>query len=115
MSAGEARAGPTSFDPKDEIPRVRDHERQFTEAIVQDLAASIAGDLRETADVAELVTADQQLTSKGRLFVRGFVLGRLSMVRAGVVGNPNLSTEDLEAVESTIEENESAIAAELHA
>lgn len=94
---------------------MRDHERQFTEAIVREQAASIAGDLREAGDVSELVVDDRRLTDKGRLYVRGFVVGRLSMVRAGVIGNPNLSTADLDAVRSAIEENEAAIAAELHA
>ena len=94
---------------------MREFERQFAEAVVETLSTSIANNVREAGEVSTLVADDQQLTDEGRMYVRGYLTGRLTMVRAGAVGNPNLSVEDLEEIAGIVDEHEGAIAAALYA
>jgi hypothetical protein len=91
------------------------YERQFAEAVVDDLSTSIANNVREAIDVDALVEDEQNLTTEGRMYVRGYVVGRLTMLRAGAVGNPNLSAGDLERITEIVDRNESGIAAALYA
>lgn len=93
---------------------MHEYERQFTEAVAENLAASIANEVRD-GDVSRLVDSEEALTEKGRLYVRGYLVGRLSMLRAGAVGNPNLSADDTAAVAEILDEHEARIAAELYA
>lgn len=94
---------------------MREFERQFAEAVVDNLSTSIANSVREAGEVETLVEGEEQLSSAGRMYVRGYVTGRLTMLRAGVVGNPNLSATDLEQVADLVDEREGAIAAALYA
>lgn len=94
---------------------MREFERQFTESVVENLSTSIANNVREAMDVEDLVDDEQHLTDKGRMYVRGYVTGRLTMLRAGAVGNPNLSAEDIEGIAEIVDENEGGIAAALYA
>lgn len=94
---------------------MREFERQFVEMVVENLSTSIANSVRETYDVETLVDDDERLTAAGRLYVLGYLTGRLTMVRAGAIGNPNLSAEDLEALGEVVDDHESSIAAALYA
>lgn len=94
---------------------MRDFEREFTEAVVENLSTSIANNVREAMDVEDLVDDERRLTETGRMYVRGYVTGRLTMLRAGAVGNPNLSAADIREVAEVVDEKEGSIAAALYA
>jgi|GEM_PF-2985911 len=89
------------------------YEREFLEAVAANLAASIASGMRSTTD-EDLFEDETTLTVAGRMWARGYLTGRLSIVRSGTTGNPNLSADDLEAVAALIDQNESDIAAQLY-
>ena len=95
-----------------EIRTVQDYERQFVRDVIDNLPASIAGGMREGGD--EFVESGEALTPLGVAYVRGYLTGRLSMLRGGTIGNPNLSEGDIEEIVSIVEENEAAVAAELY-
>ncbi|AQL41767.1 hypothetical protein BV210_03110 [Halorientalis sp. IM1011] len=90
------------------------YEEEYLEAILENLSTSMAQCMRDGGVDAELVESRDRLTTSGRLWVCGYVTSRLSMVRAGEVGNPNLSVRDLEHVHEVVERHESAIACQLH-
>jgi len=89
------------------------YEREFLEAVAGNLAASIASGMRSTSE-ADLFEDETTLTPAGRMWAEGYLIGRLSLVRSGTTGNPNLSADDVEAVASLIEQSESDIAAQLY-
>lgn len=91
---------------------VRDYERQFVRDVIDNLSASVAGGMREGD--GEFVESGETLTPQGLAYVRGYLTGRLSMLRGGSIGNPNLSEEDVEELTAIVEENEAAVAAELY-
>lgn len=93
---------------------MREYEREYTETVVENLSTSIANSVRESGDIGDLVDDEEQLTAEGRMYVRGYITGRLMMIRAGAIGNPNLSADDLEEIAVIVEDNESAIAAALY-
>lgn len=92
---------------------MEEYEREFLEAVVENLAASIASGMRSTTD-EDLFEDDANLTAAGRMWAQGYLTGRLSIVRAGSTGNPNLSASDLEEVAALIDDNEASIAAQLY-
>jgi hypothetical protein len=92
---------------------MEEYERKFLQAVAGNLAASIATGMRSTAD-EDLFEDETTLTPAGRMWARGYLTGRLSVVRSGATGNPNLSADDLEAVAALIDQNESDIAAQLY-
>ena len=90
------------------------YEEEYLEAILENLSTSMAQCMREGDAGVELVRNRSQLTDSGRLWVCGYVTSRLSMMRAGEVGNPNLSPEDLDRVHEVVARHESAIAEQLY-
>lgn len=92
---------------------MEEYEREFLRAVAGNLAASIATGMRSTTD-EDLFEDETTLTTAGRMWARGYLTGRLSIVRSGTTGNPNLSSEDLEEVAALIDQNESDIAAQLY-
>lgn len=94
---------------------MRDFEREFAETVIDNLSTSIANSVREANDIESLVDDENQLTPIGRMYVLGYLTGRLTMVRAGAIGNPNLSVEDLETLAAIVDDHESGIAAALYA
>lgn len=91
------------------------YEQAYLEAIIENLAASIANCMRDGVVDAEMVETQGNLTTHGRLWVCGYMTSRLSMIRAGRLGNPNLTADDLDAVTALVAQHESTIAAELYA
>ena len=90
------------------------YETEYLEAVVDNLAASVANGMREGTTGEELVESEDRLTASGRLWVNGYLTSRLSALRAGAHGNPNLSREDLEYVSSFVDEHQAQFAAELY-
>jgi hypothetical protein len=90
------------------------YEEAYLEAILENLATSIAQCLRDGGVDVELAESRDRLTDGGRLWVCGYVTSRLSMLRAGEGGNPNLSADDLERVHEVVDRHQSAIACQLH-
>lgn len=91
------------------------YEQAYLEAVIENLAASIANCMRDGVVDAEMVATQDHLTNHGRLWVCGYMTSRLSMIRAGRLGNPNLTADDLDAVTDLVTRHESIIAAELYA
>lgn len=94
---------------------MREFERQFAETVIENLSTSIANSVREANDIESLVDGDNELSAIGRMYVLGYLTGRLTMVRAGAIGNPNLSVDDLETLADIVDDHESGIAAALYA
>lgn len=92
---------------------MEEYEREFLQAVAGNLSASIATSMRSTAD-QDLFEDETTLTTAGQMWATGYLTGRLSIVRSGATGNPNLSSDDLEEVVALIDENESDIAAQLY-
>lgn len=90
------------------------YEEAYLEAVIDNLAASIANAMRDGTAADDLVESEDRLTDSGRLWVDGFLTGRLTMLRSGAVGNPNLSESDRRRVSALVERRESAVAAELY-
>ncbi|MFD1589483.1 hypothetical protein ACFR9U_21105 [Halorientalis brevis] len=90
------------------------YEQAYLEMIVENMAASMANCMRDGVVDFEMVAGPDHLTDRGRLWVCGYMTSRLSMIRAGTHGNPNLSTADLTRLKDLVEQHESAIAAELY-
>lgn len=90
------------------------YEEEYLEAILENLSTSMAQCMRDGGVDVELVESQDQLTDSGRIWVCGYVTSRLSMVRAGKVGNPNLTVEDLDHVHEVVDRHESTIACQLH-
>lgn len=93
---------------------MEEDERRFLERMLDTLGPSLARNMRETP-TDDLVADDDRLTERGRLWVHGYLTGRLSMLRAGATGNPNLSAGDLSEIEDLVDGREAGIAAELYA
>ena len=93
---------------------MEEYEREFLEAVTGNLTANIASGMRTTVE-ADLFEDETTLTTAGRLWAQGYLTGRLSVVRSGTTGNPNLSSGDLDAVAEVIDRHEADIAAQLYA
>jgi hypothetical protein len=94
---------------------MEDFERAFIDAVIQNVPASIASNLRELLDQGTFVESEDRLTPRGRMFVFGYVTGQLTLVRAATTGNPNLSATDISEVRDCIDAHENHIAAALYA
>ncbi len=92
---------------------MEEYEREFLRAVAGNLAANIASSMRTSVD-EDLFEDESTLTPAGRLWAQGYLTGRLSVVRSGATGNPNLSADDLGAVADLIERREADIAAQLY-
>ncbi|SEN91066.1 hypothetical protein SAMN05216388_100630 [Halorientalis persicus] len=90
------------------------YEEAYLEAILENLSTSMAQCLREGDPGVELVRNRSQLTDSGRFWVCDYVTSRLSMVRVGEGGNPNLTADDLDRVREVVGRHESAIAEQLY-
>lgn len=93
---------------------MEEYEVAYLEAVVDNLSASIASSMRDGVDDEPMVESDDQLTRAGRMWLRGYLTGRLAVHRAGVVGNPNLNESDLQRVSELADGREAAVAAELY-
>ena len=89
------------------------YERDYLDDVANNLAASIASGMR-TVTEDRLFEDETSLTASGRLWAQGYLTGRLSMLRSGSTGNPNLSADDLEQLADLVERNEAEIAAQLY-
>lgn len=92
---------------------MEEYERAYLEAVADNLAASIASGMRSVTD-EPLFEDEESLTAGGRLWAQGYLTGRLSVLRSGSTGNPNLSNDDLDQVASVVERNQASIAAQLY-
>ena len=92
---------------------MEEYERAYLEAVTDNLAASIASGMRSVTDES-LFEDEEHLTPSGRLWAQGYLTGRLSLLRSGSTGNPNLSSDDLEEVVALVEANQASIAAQLY-
>ncbi|MFB6129883.1 MAG: hypothetical protein ABEJ28_03570 [Salinigranum sp.] len=91
---------------------MEEYERQFMADVIESLSVSIASGMRECEE--EFVESKEGLTDHGRLYVRGYLTARLSMLRSAAVGNPNLTADDVDQITSLVEDNEAKIAAQLY-
>lgn len=94
---------------------MKSYERQFVDAVIQNLAVSIASNLRDALETESFVEGEENLTPRGWMYVYGYVTSRLTLLRAATSDNPNLTVDDLEQVRSCIDDHEANIAAELYA
>ncbi|WP_335999513.1 hypothetical protein [Halorientalis halophila] len=90
------------------------YEEAYLEAILENLGTSMAHCMRDGEPGVELVESESELTNSGRLWVCGYVTSRLSTMRAGAGGNPNLTVTDLDRVEAVVDRHESTIAGHLY-
>lgn len=90
------------------------YEREFVEAVAENLGASIANGMRDAED-RDLLADERRLTEAGQQWVHGYLTGRLAMLRSGATGNPNLTVDDVEQVATIADRKEGDIAAQLYA
>lgn len=90
------------------------YEKAYLEEIADNLSASIANGMRDGTNDVKLVESENQLTTYGEVWVRGYLTSRFSLFRAGTQGNPNLSQKDLEQISKFVDDHQAGFAAELY-
>lgn len=93
---------------------MKEYERAFLEDALAHLSASMANALREGFDTETVLANQNQLSEQGKIWVEGYLLGHLGMIRGCSVGNPNVSADDVTDVEALIDEHEGKIAGEVY-
>jgi len=93
---------------------MKDHERTFLEDTVTHLATSIANDLREEFGTDEIIENRDTLTDYGAMWVEGYLMGRLTLIRGCSTGNPNVSPDDITEIRALVDEHEGRIASAVY-
>ena len=91
-----------------------EHEREFMRRTLRSLAPSMAIQLRHGVADVRVIEDGDRLTAAGRMWVRGYLAGRLSTLRAETTGRRTLSCEDLEDIAALVERSEKQIVAEIY-
>ncbi|WP_327053328.1 hypothetical protein [Halomicrococcus gelatinilyticus] len=93
---------------------MKEHERKFLEDTVTHLATSIANNLREEYRTDEIIEDKNTLTDYGEMWVRGYLMGRLTLIRGCSTGNPNVSPDDITEIGRLVDEHEGRIASTVY-
>jgi hypothetical protein len=93
---------------------MKEHERQFLEDTLAHLSASMGNALREGFETETVLEDKDSLSEYGSMWVQGYLLGQLAVVRGCSVGNPNVSPDDIAEIESLVNEHGSRIAGEVY-
>ncbi|WP_101297421.1 hypothetical protein [Halegenticoccus soli] len=90
------------------------YEREYLNETLETCAVSIAHLLREGFVSEEVLESQSQLTDFGLMWVKGFIAGRLMLIRSCCVGNPNLSPADIDELTELAGQHEAKIAGQLY-
>ena len=93
---------------------MEDYERQFLEDTLAHLSASMGNALREGFETETILDDKDSLSEFGSMWVQGYLLGQLAVVRGCSVGNPNVSPEDIEEIGSLVDERDGRIASAIY-
>jgi hypothetical protein len=93
---------------------MKDHEREFLDETVTSRATSIANVLREEFGTDKIIENRDTLTDYGEMWVQGYLMGRLTLIRGCSTGNPNVSPDDITEIGALIDEHEGRIASAVY-
>lgn len=93
---------------------MQDHERQFLEDTLAHLSASMGNALREGFETETILEDKDSLSEYGSMWVQGYLLGQLAVVRGCSVGNPNVSPDDIDEIGALVDEHGGRIASEVY-
>ena len=93
---------------------MKEHERQFLEDTLAHLSASMGNALREGFETETVLDDRDSLSEFGSMWVQGYLLGQLAVVRSSSVGNPNVSPDDIEEIGALVDEHGGRIASEVY-
>jgi hypothetical protein len=93
---------------------MEEHERKLLEDTLSNLSASMGNALREGFETEEVLSDRDGLSEHGVMWVKGYLVGQLAMIRGGSVGNPNVSEADVTEVSNLVEKHGGQIASEVY-
>jgi hypothetical protein len=93
---------------------MKEYERKLLEETLSNLSASMGNALREGFEADEILADRAELTENGVMWVKGYLVGQLAVIRGASAGNPNVSDDDITEISELAEEHGSRIASEIY-